>query len=153
MQNGNYIRFGLMMLVSFIVMYGIMFLNADKFEYVMLSTMRTYMTLLMITAMAVIMLLFMLGMYKNKTLNTIILLVAIVGFGSVYYMMRTQTGISDIQYMKGMIPHHASAILTSQEADLKDPETKELAKEIIEAQKREIAQMKKIIYRLENEEK
>ena len=96
MQKGNYVKFGLMMLVSFVVMYGIMFLNADKFEYVMLSTMRTYMTLLMITAMAVIMLLFMLGMYKNKTLNTIILVVAIVGFGSVYYMMRTQAGISSI---------------------------------------------------------
>lgn len=50
-----------------------------------------------------------------------------------------------------MIPHHSIAILTSKRADLEDPETKKLAKEIIEAQEREIAQMKKIIYRLENE--
>jgi uncharacterized protein (DUF305 family) len=54
--------------------------------------------------------------------------------------------------MKAMIPHHSIAILTSKRADIKDPETKKLAEEIIEAQKREIAQMKKIIYRLENEE-
>ena len=60
--------------------------------------------------------------------------------------------IGDVLYMKAMIPHHSIAILTSKRADIKDPETKKLAEEIIEAQKREIAQMKKIIYRLENQE-
>jgi magnesium-transporting ATPase (P-type) len=148
---GKYLRFGLMLLVSFIAMYAIMFFNAAEADHVMLSTMRTYMSLLMVFSMAIIMLLFMLHMYDNKKMNAIILTVAIVGFGTVYYFVRNQTFVGDIDYMKGMIPHHSSAILTSQQAHLEDPEVKQLAEEIIEAQKREIAQMKKMIYRLEQE--
>lgn len=151
MKLGNYGRFALMMATSFIIMYGVMFLNAYQFDHVMLSTMRTYMTVLMIAPMAIFMLLYMWGMYKNKVANVAILVISILLFGTTYYMMRNQTGISDIQYMKGMIPHHSSAILTSERADLKNPETQLLAKEIIEAQKREIAQMKELISRLENE--
>ncbi|WP_037316818.1 DUF305 domain-containing protein [Salegentibacter sp. Hel_I_6] len=147
----KYLKFGLMMATSFVIMYAIMFLNADVFDHVMLSTMRTYMTILMIAPMAIVMLLYMWGMYKNKAVNIAILVISVLVFGSTYYMMRNQTGISDIQYMKGMIPHHSSAILTSQQADLKDPETKKLAEEIIKAQKKEIAQMKELIERLEKQ--
>ena len=53
--------------------------------------------------------------------------------------------------MKAMIPHHSSAIMVSEKAELKDPEARALAEEIIEAQEREIAQMKKMIYRLEHQ--
>ncbi|MGH1434888.1 MAG: DUF305 domain-containing protein [Lewinella sp.] len=63
--------------------------------------------------------------------------------------MREQTFVDDKAWMRAMIPHHSSAIMVSQSAKLKDPEAIELAKEIIEAQKREIAQMKKMLYRLE----
>jgi uncharacterized protein (DUF305 family) len=150
MQSGSYQRFGLMMLTSFIVMYGLMFINADQLDHIMLSFTRTYMALLMIAAMAIIMLLYMLSMYQNKRLNAIILIGSVVAFLGVLALLRTQTPISDEQWMRGMIPHHSSAIMTSQQAHLKDPEAIELAKEIIEAQKREIAQMKKILYRLEN---
>ena len=152
MEKDNYLKFGLMMATSFVVMYGVMFLNVDKLDHILLSNMRTYMTVLMIAPMAVIMLLFMWGMYKNKTLNGIILIASVIVFGIFYYMERDQTGISDKEYMKAMIPHHSSAILTSQQAHLKDPEVKKLAQEIIEAQKREIAQMKKALYRLEHQE-
>lgn len=151
MKSGNYLKFALMMVVSFIIMYAVMFANVAEFDHVMLSTMRTYMTILMIAPMAISMMLFMWGMYKNKTLNGIIIGAAIVIFGVTYYMMRNQTGISDVQYMKGMIPHHSSAILTSENSDLKDPETKKLAEEIIKAQEEEIAKMKQLINRLENQ--
>lgn len=139
-----------MMLVSFIIMYSVMFMNVAEFDHIMFSTMRTYMTILMIAPMAVFMMLFMWGMYKNKTLNFVIIGVAILVFSVTFYMMRNQTGISDIDYMKGMIPHHSSAILTSEESDLKDPETIELAEEIIKTQKEEIALMKDLIEKLEN---
>jgi uncharacterized protein (DUF305 family) len=76
----------------------------------------------------------------------------VVVFFGFLAMLRNQVFISDVQWMKGMIPHHSSAIMTSQTANLKDAEAKELAREIIEAQKREIAEMKAIIYRLENKE-
>ncbi len=139
-----------MMMVSFIIMYAVMFLNADILDHVMLSTTRTYMTILMISPMAVYMLLFMWGMYKNKLINYIILSVSVISFIATLTMLRQQTLISDVQWMKAMIPHHSSAIMVSQKADLKDPEAIKLAKDIIEAQKREIAQMEKMIYRLES---
>ena len=147
----NYLKFGIMMLTSFIIMYAVMFFNVDVFGHVMLSTMRTYMTILMIAPMAITMMLFMWGMYKNKKANYAILAVAAVVFVATFYMMRNQTGISDVQYMKGMIPHHSSAILTSQESNIQDPEVKKLAEEIIKAQKEEIAQMRVLIDKLEQQ--
>ncbi|MDC6350172.1 DUF305 domain-containing protein [Zeaxanthinibacter sp. PT1] len=145
-----YAKFGLMMAVSFVIMYAVMFLNADVFDHVMLSNTRTYMTILMIAPMAISMMLFMWGMYKDKKLNYIILGGSALLFIATLYGLRQQVFISDVQWMKAMIPHHSSAIMVSQKADLKDPEARKLAKEIIEAQEREIAQMKKMIYRLEN---
>lgn len=138
-----------MMAVSFVIMYAVMFLNADVFDHVMLSTTRTYMTLLMVAPMAVSMLFFMWGMYENKKVNFMILGTAIVLFIASLTMLRNQTLIADVQWMKAMIPHHSSAIMVSQKADLKDPEAQQLAKDIIEAQKKEIAQMKAMIKRLE----
>jgi hypothetical protein len=151
MKKNNYLKFGLMMAISFVIMYAVMFLNVDRTDHILLSYMRTYMSLLMIAPMAIVMMLFMWGMYENKKLNYLILGVAVVLFGLIYSFERSQTGISDIQYMKAMIPHHSSAILTSTEANLKDPEVKKLAEEIIKAQEREIAQMKEMLKRLENE--
>ncbi len=150
-MKGSYSKFGLMMAVSFVIMYAIMFLNAAQFDHVMLSYTRTYMSVLMIASMAIVMLLFMRKMYENTKLNTAILVISAAVFAIVLGMLRTQTPIKDIQYMKAMIPHHSSAIMVSQAATFEDPESAKLAKEIIEAQKREIAQMKKIIYRLEND--
>lgn len=150
-NKSNYGKFALMMGVSFVVMYAVMFLNADVFDHVMLSNTRTYMTILMIAPMAISMMLFMWGMYKNKKLNFIIMGLSVVVFVATLYGLRKQVFISDRQWMKAMIPHHSSAIMVSQKAHLKDPEAIKLAEEIIEAQEREIAQMKKMIYRLENE--
>ena len=73
-----YLRFALMMTVSFVVMYAVMFFNVDVFDHVMLSPTRTYMTLLMIMPMILIMMGFMWGMYKNKRLNYAIMGIAIV---------------------------------------------------------------------------
>ena len=93
---------------------------------------------------------FMWGMYKNKALNIAIIVGSLVVFRGVLTLLRTQTPIRDVYWMKAMIPHHSSAIMVSQNATFEDPEAAQLAKEIIEAQKREIAEMKKMIYRLEN---
>ena len=149
-MKGSYLKFALMMAVSFVIMYGVMFLNAAAWDHVMLSYTRTYMTFLMIALMAVVMLGFMWGMYKNKALNIAIVVGSLVVFGGVLALLRTQTPIRDVEWMKAMIPHHSSAIMVSQNATFEDPEAAQLAKEIIEAQKREIAEMKKMIYRLEN---
>lgn len=150
--GSNYGRFFLMLGLSFLAMYITMYMNTYEFDHVYFSLTRFYMTCLGIAAMAVIMLSLMLKMYKNKK-NIAIYIGSLVLFISALGLVRAQRPIiGDILYMKAMIPHHSIAILTSKRADIKDPETKKLAEEIIEAQKREIAQMKKIIYRLKNEE-
>ena len=149
-SKGPYKKFALMMLVSFIMMYSIMFLNVFKFDHVIMSTMRTYMTLLMVTPMAISMLLFMWNMYGNKKLNYSIIIGASLIFFATLYGVRQQVPINDVQWMKAMIPHHSSAILTSSYADIKDPEVKKLAEDIIKAQKKEIAEMKAMIKRLKN---
>ena len=148
-EKSNYGKFAIMLGTSFIIMYAVMFLNADVFDHVMLSYTRTYMTILMVAPMAFTMLLFMWGMYTNKKMNFIILGLSVIIFIIALVGLRQQTFIGDEQWMKAMIPHHSSAIMVSQKAHLKDPEAIKLAEEIIEAQEREIAKMKKMIYRLE----
>jgi uncharacterized protein (DUF305 family) len=84
-------------------------------------------------------------MYKNKKLNTILLLSSLLVFVIALALLRTQTPIGDQQYMKAMIPHHSSAILTSKMRTLKTRKCKKLSEEIIQAQVEEIAQMKEIL--------
>ncbi|MEO0735010.1 MAG: DUF305 domain-containing protein, partial [Bacteroidota bacterium] len=134
---------------SFVLMYAIMYLNIDRLDHLYTAQTRTYMTILMIAPMAITMLLFMWGMYEKKSWNYGIIVIALLIGAGTYHIMRQQTFVDDVAWMRAMIPHHSSAIMVSQKAHLKDPEAIELAKEIIEAQEREIAQMKKIIYRIE----
>jgi FtsH-binding integral membrane protein len=93
-----------MMLISFIMMYGVIFLNVNEANHIYLSTARTYMVLLMASPMAVVMMLMMGKMYPNKKLNTGIMLGAVVLFGLILTGLRTQTPIGEVQYMKAMIP-------------------------------------------------
>jgi uncharacterized protein (DUF305 family) len=144
----SYSKFSLMMFVSFIIMYSVMFLNVDEANHIYLSITRTYMTLLMVSPMAVIMMLMMGKMYPNKKWNIIILISGVVIFCLCLAGLRTQTAIGDEQYMKAMIPHHSSAIMVSKHANIQDPEVKKLSEGIIASQKKEIAEMKAILYRM-----
>lgn len=145
----KYRKFLLMIFVSTVIMYGMMFLNVFSFTHIHISVTRILMALMMGAAMAIIMLLFMWQMYPSKKKNVLILVISAVIFVASLFMVRTQTGVSDISWMKAMIPHHSIAILTSTEADLKDPEAKKLADEIIETQKKEIKKMNQMIERLQ----
>ena len=105
-----------------------------------------------ISAMALIMFFFMKNMYKNKKKNIGIILGSILLFFGALGLVRDQKStVGDVLWMKAMIPHHSIAILTSERADIKDPEVKKLAEEIIKAQRKEIEEMKTMIKRLENE--
>lgn len=146
----HYRTLALSLLVSFFTMYAAMFLNVDSTDHIRLSLTRAYMSLLMVTPMAVTMLILMWPMFENKARNYLILAGAVSVFVASLALLRTQTPISDVQYMKAMIPHHSSAIMTSRHATLKDPETRKLAQGIIESQEREIAEMTALIQRLEN---
>lgn len=149
MHGMSYSKFMVMLLISFFIMYIVMFLNIDKLSHYHTSTTRVYMAILMVAPMAVYMMLMMGKMYPNKNINIGIIIVAIVVFIVTLLGLRTQTPISDVQYMKAMIPHHSSAILVSKNANLKDPEVRKLAEQIIQSQEKEIAEMNTLIEKLE----
>ncbi|MBU4531471.1 MAG: DUF305 domain-containing protein [Alphaproteobacteria bacterium] len=134
-----------MILTSTVVMFGLMYLNTYEAGHVWFSQTRMWMALYMGAAMAVVMLGFMLGMYTSKKLNIAILAIAVLMFSVSLYLVRSQDTVGDEAWMKAMIPHHSIAILTSSRANLSDPRVRDLADEIIEAQRREIAEMEALI--------
>jgi len=141
----SYARLGLMILASTLIMYVLMYLNTYEWDHIAWSQTRGWMALLMGAVMTIVMLGFMWGMYRNKAANVAILAgAAVVAAGSLWFV-RSQQTVDDVAYMSAMIPHHSIAILTSERAHIRDPRVRRLADGIIEAQLREIAQMRDLI--------
>ena len=141
----SYLRFGGMIAVSVLVMYGLTYLNVFDPDHIWFSQTRVWMALIMGSAMAAIMLGFMWSMYKNRGANIGILVGAALVFVLSLWLMRSQALVDDVTYMEAMIPHHSIAILTSENAHIRDPRVRELADGIIEAQVREIGEMEDLI--------
>ena len=141
----GYGRLLAMVVTSTVVMYFFMYLNIYRWEDFKLSETRFFMSTLMFGTMLAIMLAFMLHMYKNKAVNTAIFAASFLLFLIGLYFMRSQVTVEDKSWMKSMIPHHSIAIMVSERADLTDPRVKKLAKEIIAAQEKEIAEMEYLI--------
>ncbi len=145
----SYWRFASMIAVSTVCMYILMYLNTYALEHVFWSETRAWMALVMGSTMAVIMLSFMLGMYRKKILNLAIFGGAVMVFALALWLVRSQATVDDVEYMKAMIPHHSIAILTSKRAQISDDRVRRLADEIIESQEREIAEMRYLTADLE----
>lgn len=145
----SYWRFGAMVATSTLIMFGVMYLHTYSLEHVFWSETRAWMALLMGAVMAAVMLGFMLRMYKKRSVNLGIFAAAALVFAGSLWIVRSQATVNDVEYMKAMIPHHSIAILTSSRAQISDPRVRSLADEIIEAQEREIAEMKSLIADLE----
>ena len=150
-MHGSYGRFAAMIATSTAVMLGLMYLNTYALDHVFWSQTRFWMALVMGATMAIVMLAFMLHMYRNRMANAAIFIGAALVFAGSLYMVRSQATVSDVSWMEAMIPHHSIAILTSERATLRDPRVRELAGEIIEAQRREIEEMKALIEDLESQ--
>jgi hypothetical protein len=144
-----YVRFGAMIATSTVIMFGLMYLNTYAVDHVLFSETRAYMALVMGAAMAVIMLSFMLHMLDNKAVNAAIYVGSVIVFAAALWLVRSQTTVDQVSYMKAMIPHHSIAILTSERARISDPRVRKLADQIIETQRKEIAEMKALIADLE----
>ncbi len=151
MMQGSYGRFAAMIATSTLVMWALMYSTSFRWSHVWFSQTRMWMALFMGAAMAIVMLAFMQMMYKDKTRNTSIFVGAAVLFAAALYLARSQATVSDVSWMKAMIPHHSIAILTSERANISDPRVRKLADEIIEAQRREIAEMEALIGDLERQ--
>jgi hypothetical protein len=141
MQKHMYLRFGAMILTGMVVMYWVMFVGSWEWSHVRWSQSRMFMALTMGGTMGLVMLAWMLNMYRNTMANVIVvglsLLVLTVGI----VLDRSQTTVDDTAFMKAMIPHHSLAITRSERFNVDDVRVCELAVAISEAQRREILEM------------
>ena len=149
MMRMGYGHFGLMIATSTVVMFGLMYLNTYAAEHVFYSQTRLWMAVVMGATMGVLMMGFMGSMYPDRRRNALILAGCAIAFGVALWLVRSQKTVDDVSYMKAMIPHHSIAIMTSERARIRDPEVRKLADGIIDAQVREIAEMKRMIARLQ----
>lgn len=145
-----YTRFAAMIATSTVVMFGLMYLNTYQLDHVFFSETRAYMAVVMGATMAIIMLAYMMGMYKNQRVNIGIIGGSLAVFAMALWLVRSQATVDDVSYMRAMIPHHSIAILTSERARITDPRVRKLADQIIATQRREIDEMKSLIRGLES---
>jgi uncharacterized protein (DUF305 family) len=143
-----YTRFVGMIVTSTIVMFALMYLNTYELAHVFFSETRVYMALVMGSVMALVMLAFMLHMFKNRRVNIGIAAISVSVFVAALWLVRSQTTVEDISYMRAMIPHHSIAIMTSERARISDLRVKKLADAIIASQRKEIEEMKVLIREL-----
>ena len=145
-----YKRFALMAVAMFVAMYFIMYAMIDGLQNLIPNINNLYMTLLMVSAMLIIEIWIMKGMYQNKKINWAIITVSLAIGIFAWVGIREQLFVGDKEFVKGMIPHHAAAVLMSEKAKLTDPELIELQKNILETQAKEIELMKRKLKEFEN---
>ena len=142
MNNKHYRYLLIMIVLSFASMYVLMYAMVNIFANVYFSFNQFYMAGLMTAPMVIIEILLMRAMYHNKKWNAVIVAVSVVALIGFWVLVRGQVAISDKQFLKSMIPHHAGAILMCEQAPIKDGDIKELCRGIIASQQAEINIMK-----------
>jgi uncharacterized protein (DUF305 family) len=145
----HYRRLLLMAVLSFLSMYGLMYAMVNAFANVYVNVNQFYMAGLMTAPMVIIELALMSAMYHHAKLNAGIIAVSGVLLIVFLALIQKQTGVSDRQFLRSMIPHHAGAILMCEEASIKDPEIRELCRTIRAGQQAEIDLMKRKLAELD----
>lgn len=147
-MTGSYPKFGLELAIDFMIMYFVMYTMIASLDHLYLNIGNAYMTMMMVAPMALLMLFFMRSMYPSRRANLVLALAAVAVFAIGFVGMRSQLAVGDAQFLRSMIPHHSGAILMCERASLTDPEITSLCREIVDAQRREIATMQGILARL-----
>jgi uncharacterized protein (DUF305 family) len=142
-----YVRFGLTLLLSLALMYVLSMSQIRSLDHFHLNLSNLWMALLMVSVMALVMMLAMPSMFKDRRLNLGLIAGFAVAAALAFYAARTQSFVGDRQFLESMIPHHSRAILVCQEAELSDQEIVDLCRQIIESQTAEIEQMNRILER------
>jgi predicted PurR-regulated permease PerM len=150
-MQSSYTRFAAMIATSTVLMYALTYLNTYRIDHVFWSETRFFMALLMGAMMSVVMLAYMHHMYERRGVNAAIAAASVLVFFVALYLVRSQTTVGDVAYMRAMIPHHSIAILTSDRARVADPRVRALADRIIESQTKEIDEMKNLIAALQSD--
>lgn len=142
-------RFAGMIIASTVVMFFLMYQLVYTYDHAMFSVNRLIASLIMACAMSIIMLAFMWGMYRGTRVKAAILIGAVLVGGALLYMNRAQSLISDVTFMRAMIPHHSIAVNNASKATIRDPRVRKLADNIIQSQVTEITEMKLLIQDIE----
>lgn len=140
-HRGNhhpYLRFAVMLLLSFIAMYALMYAMVDRWANVHHSLNQAYMAGLMTAPMGLIELALMARMYEDRRRNFAFAAGCVLLGLACWFGIRQQWGIGDRQFLRSMIPHHAGALLMCEQARLRDPELQALCDGIRTSQQREI---------------
>lgn len=142
-----YMRLAIMTVLSFVAMFALMYAMVDRFANIYPNLNQAYMATLMAAPMVAIEVVLMASMYPNKRTNALILAGSALVLIGAFWAIREQRAIGDDEFLRSMIPHHASAILMCEQASLTDDEVRQLCGGIIESQRREIDTMKQMLDR------
>jgi hypothetical protein len=143
--SGHYRRFALMVVLMFVAMYALMYAMVDRLAHVFNNVNQLWMAALMTGAMVLVELALMGSMYPNRRVNIGIAVAAVLALVLGWIGIREQWLVDDRQFLRSMIPHHAGAILMCEEARLSEPRIAALCRDIVVAQRREIAQMRALL--------
>ncbi|MDF3075479.1 MAG: hypothetical protein K0S54_3146 [Alphaproteobacteria bacterium] len=146
-QSKAYVNLVIELAIDFVIMYLVMYAMIATLDHFRFNLNNVYMTMMMVTPMAVVMLIAMRAMFPSRRTNLAIGAVAVLLFAASFYGMRAQAAIGDKEFLKSMIPHHSGAILMCEQANLADPEIVALCRQIVKSQNAEIAQMEAILAR------
>lgn len=146
-MKSPYAKLALAQSINAVLMFFITYALIASFDHFYVNINRIYMSLMMVAPMAIVMVAVMWSMYTNVRLNALLIAGFALLFVVTFFLARNQQPVGNEQFLRSMIPHHSSAILMCEEASITDPEIEQLCDEIIEAQKREIAEMKAILER------
>jgi uncharacterized protein (DUF305 family) len=144
-QAKPYLVLLLMIAVSFAYMYYLMFAMIDSSSHFYNNINQVYMAGLMAAPMAAVELLIMKSMYPNRRWNIIGIALAAVATLGFWFAIRDQGAVGNRQFLRSMIPHHASAILMCNEATITDARIQKLCKDIIDGQQKEIVEMQNML--------
>lgn len=145
MMGMTWSRFGAMIATSTFIMFFLMYQLVYSIDHAMFSLNRLIASLVMGCVMTIVMLSFMWSMYNGVGTKVAVLVLATLLGVLFLFVNRSQALIGDAGFMKSMIPHHSIAINNGRKARISDPRVRKLADEIIEAQVREIAEMKLLL--------
>jgi ABC-type multidrug transport system fused ATPase/permease subunit len=144
-QGAMYLRFAAMILTAMVLMYALMFVATWEWSHIRWSESRFFMTLTMGGSMGLIMLGWMLNMYRSAKLNLVVVVASVLLLATGVSLDRSQVTVDDVSFNSAMIPHHSMAITRAERARIEDVRVCELAVEISEAQRREILEMEWLI--------
>jgi uncharacterized protein (DUF305 family) len=144
-QMNHYLKLLIMAALSFVSMYILMYAMVNQVGNIYPNVNQFYMAGLMTSPMVILEVLLMRQMYSIRRWNTLILAGSLL-LGLLFFaLIRQQTAVSDHEFLRSMIPHHAGAILMCQHANIQDPEIQALCRTIISSQQAEIDQMKAML--------